>query len=342
MSFLAVVERVPSNLGRTPSSRQGAGSRTIIRTTRTPGFVPALAVALAACGGAGVTDADRVVPDPDFDIDIRFWPGTSPGDPEIARIEAAVVRWERLMASGLPDAVVRGTADCGEGSPSLDETVDDLVVYVRFVDLDALAESGPCLVRRDGGLPITGTIWLDGPIRVRQLHPAVLESLVMHELAHVLGFGSLWKERGLLRDGSIEGGDDPHFVGALARPWFEAMGGTGYEGAKIPVDDSGVRGTADTHWRLFPFEEELMTPIIFYPDNPLSRVTAAAMADLGYDIDIEGVEPWLLPLARSAVSRSVSVPGRRRVALELHETEPRWRVGVVDATGRLVGHLPPR
>lgn len=315
--------------------------------TRTPGFVPVLAVslslALTACGEARVTGADAAALDPDFDIEIRYWPGTDPGDLERLRIEAAAVRWERLLKSGLPDAVVRGSAGCGEGSPALQETVDDLVVYVRYVELDALAESGPCLVRRDGTFPITGTIWLDGPNRVGQLQSAVLEALVMHELAHVLGFGSLWKARSLLRDASIGGGDDPHFVGELALSWFETSGGTQYQGAKIPVDDSGVRGTADTHWRLFPFEEELMTPIIFYPDNPLSPVTAAAMADLGYDVDIGEAEPWQLPSARGS-SRSVGVPGEPAAAgirvLELDESTPRWPIGIVDATGRLLGHLP--
>lgn len=348
MSFLAVVQRPSSNLGRAPSCRQGAPLPDIIRTTRTSGFVPALAawlvLALAGCGDSTLTGAPSD-PDPDFDIEIRYWPGTDPGDLERLRIGAAAARWERLLSTGLPDAVVRGSAGCGEGSPELQETVDDLVVYVRYVELDALAESGPCLVRRDGTLPITGTIWLDGPNRVGQLQSAVLEALVMHELAHVLGFGSLWKTRSLLRDASIGGGDDPHFVGELARSWFEMSGGTDYQGAKVPVDDSGVRGTADTHWRLFPFEEELMTPVIFYPDNPLSPVTAAAMADLGYDVDVGEAEPWQLPFARGS-SRSVGVRGtiedaRVRV-LELDEAAPRWAIGVVDAAGRIVGRLPRR
>lgn len=344
MSFLAVVQRLRSNLGRTPSSRQAAPLRSIIRTTRTPGFVPALvacgALALTACGEAAVTDVDTH-PDPDFDIEIRYWPGTDPGDLERLRIEAAAVRWERLLASGLPDAVVRGDAGCGAGSPRVSETIDDLVVYVRFVELDALAESGPCLVRRDGSFPITGTIWLDGPNRVAQLHSAVLEALVMHELAHVLGFGSLWKARGLLRDPSIGGGDDPHFAGSLAREWFDASGGTGYRGAKVPVDDSGLRGTADTHWRSNPFDDELMTPIIYYPANPLSPITAAAMADLGYDVDLGEAEPWQLPLARSS-SRSVGPreTDRRVGVLELEESAPRWHVGVVDPAGRIVARLP--
>lgn len=313
--------------------------------TRTLGFVLAFTafpgLALTACGDAGVIGADAAAPDPDFDIEIRYWPGTDPGDLERLRIEAAARRWERLIRSGLPDAVVRGDAGCGAGSPDLRETVDDLVVFVRIVDIDALAESGPCLVRRDG-LPVTGTIWLDGPGRLGQLRSAVLEALVMHELAHVLGFGSLWREKGLLRDSSVDGGDDPHFTGALARPEFDESGGTEWPRAKIPVDDSGTIGTADTHWRLVPFGEELMTPIIYYPDNPLSRVTAAAMADLGYDIDMAEAEPWAVPFSLSAIPRAGVDPESRTVALELNESAPRWRMGVVDATGRIVGFLPRR
>ena len=336
MSFLTVVERLPCNLGRAPASRQGARLRRIVRTTRTVGF----GLALGACGDAAVTHAPSPPPDPEFDIEIRYWPGTEPGDLERLRIEAAALRWERLIQSGLPDALVRGDAGCGAGSPDVRETVDDVVVFVRIVDIDALAESGPCLVRQDGGLPITGTIWLDGPGRVGQLRSSVLEALVMHELAHVLGFGSLWKEKGLLRDPSTSGGDDPHFVGAEARPEFDESGGSEWSGAKIPVDDSGVIGTADTHWRVVPFGEELMTPIIFYPDNPLSRVTAAAMADLGYEVDIGEAEPWFVPYSLNAVARGAVMPDGRTVALELDEAAPRWNVSVVDPAGRIVGRLP--
>lgn len=348
MSFLAVVERITCNVTRPRPSRQGVRFRGIVRTIRTPGFgsvVPAV-LALAAAGCAETSTGVPSDPDPAFDIEIRYWPGTEPSDSARLGIEAAAARWERLLANGLRDGAVRGDAGCGAGSPAMDETVDDLVVWVRFAELDALAESGPCLVRRNGGLPITGTIWLDGPGRVGRLDPSVFEALVMHELAHVLGFGSLWKGKGLLRDPSVSGGDDPHFVGPRARSRFEASGGDEYEGAKVPLDDSGVAGTADTHWRLFPFDDELMTPIIRAPPGPLSRVTAAAMADLGYDVEIDDAEPWFVPFSLNGVPSDAETRGfranDRTVALELDEAPPRWRIGVVDASGRVIARLPRR
>ncbi len=327
MSFLAVVERTLRNVGRPAPSRQGARLRSIVRTTRAIGFAT---LAATGCGGARVTDAAG--PDLRFDIEIRYWPGSEPDESQRFEIEAAVARWERLLGSGLPDAVVRGDAGCGPGSPAMDETVDDLIVYVRFVELDALAESGPCLVRADGGLPIVGSIWLNQAGALGEPHFPLLTPLVMHELAHVLGFGWLWPKRGLLDDASLHGGEDPHFVGAGARSSFDAIGGTGYQGKKVPVDDSRLAGTADRHWRQNPFGEELMTSTIVVGDNPLSSVTAAAMADLGYDVNMEDADPFVLPLARSA---------RAAVAFELDEGPVPWPIRALDRAGKLVASPPP-
>ena len=43
------------------------------------------------------------------------------------------------------------------------------------------------------------------------------------------------------------------------------------------------------------FINELMSPFISGPGNPLSRLTAASLGDLGYQVDPDAAEPYALP-----------------------------------------------
>jgi hypothetical protein len=92
-------------------------------------------------------------------------------------------------------------------------------------------------------------------------------------------------------------GLDPHFVGPLAVVAFDSAGGTDYAGAKVPVADVGGAGSQDSHWRESVMQTELMTPVVIPGLNPLSVVTLASLADLGYAIDPDGVDSYTVPIA---------------------------------------------
>jgi hypothetical protein len=65
----------------------------------------------------------------------------------------------------------------------------------------------------------------------------------------------------------------------------------------VPVEDQGGPGTRDSHWRERTFGPELMTGYVSRPGvlNPLSRVTVASLADLGYVVDVTAAEAYALP-----------------------------------------------
>jgi len=147
-------------------------------------------------------------------------------------------------------------------------------------------------------------------------------------MAHVLGYGTIWTLRGLLADPSLSGGLDPHFTGSRAIAEFNAAGGTTYVGGlKVPVEDTGGEGTADAHWRESVFGNELMTGFVDPGANPLSRVSIASMADLGYSVNLLGADPYVL-------GASLRVFGGRP-ALELPNDVLRLPLHVVDGEGRL-------
>jgi len=302
-----------------------------------------------ALGGCGDQPAGPRPPplenDPDFTIDLRYW-DTPPSPPQQDRIRMAANRWERLLQGGLPDAAVSVDAGCGPDSPAIDEVVDDVVVFVRVIDIRSLAESGPCKLRQESRLPITATVWIDGPKRINQLSPDILESLVTHELGHALGFGTLWPQTSLLKQPVSIGGSDPHFEGVGALAAFDEIGGIGFLGAKVPVENQGGAGTADSHWRASVFgERELMSFTIVSGPNPLSIVTAASMADLGYHVDLSEADAFMLP--GTAVQGGIN-PGLVPPVVEpsgmlrLTESPAEWSMTVTDRSGAIVRTIKRR
>jgi hypothetical protein len=49
------------------------------------------------------------------------------------------------------------------------------------------------------------------------------------------------------------------------------------------------------HWREETFFNELMTGFLGSPPSPLSRLTVASLADLGYGVDFGAADPYSLP-----------------------------------------------
>jgi hypothetical protein len=213
----------------------------------------------------------------------------------------ATLRWAILIPGRLtPQQVNVAAGACGAGSPAIDRVVDDLLVIVRIAAIDnafgTLAHAGPCLLRPGGGLPVVAQLTVDAADIGRMQADGTLDELVLHELAHALGFGTLWQVRGLLENPSLPSsrGADTHFDGVYAIAAFDSIGGTGYTaGEKVPVENvQQGSGTRDSHWRLSVFENELMTGLMSSSSSPVSRVTVASLRDLGYEVDELAADPF--------------------------------------------------
>ena len=262
-----------------------------------------------------------------FDIELRYL-GTEPSAAQQEAVAAAARFWEAVIAGGLPDLPIP-TSDwgCEEDDPSLfGGYVDDLLIYVRVAAIDGAdgvgAQSTICARRAaaDGGLPFIGSVTFDADDIATLESRSYLQRLAMRQIAQVLGFGLLWDEQpfALLEepsvgpDGAAVAGRDSHFAGPHARRAFAAIGGDAYAGAAVPVENDTDRygsGVLDLSWRESVFGTELMSTVLDAPDAPLSTVTVASLADLGYEVDYAAAEPYALPAPAAEGAQGTQADG---------------------------------
>lgn len=282
---------------------------------------------------------------PDFDIEIHHVRGSLVTPAHRRTFDAAVSAWQSAIGNDLRPAMMSKEElnQCGgrhfDVHAESDRVIDDLLIYTQIVEIDGpgaiLGLAGPCFIRAENGLPIAGIMAFDIADADALEEGGAFAGTVLHEMAHVLGFGSLWQYLGLLADPASAGNDDPHFVGAAALAAFDSIGGASYTGgAKVPVENLGGDGTRDGHWRESVFGTELMTGWINGGDDPLSAVSIVSLEDLGYEgVDISGADDFRL-------SRSGEHPGGGR-RFYLGADILRIPVGVVDRRGRVIRTLPP-
>ena len=158
-----------------------------------------------------------------------------------------------------------------------------------------------------------------------------LEDVSEHEIGHVLGIGTLWTHHGLLQSPSLPDsrGAGTHFSGPRAVAAFDDAGGARYQGGKVPVENRRGSGSGDSHWREAVLGTELMTPTIGGGNNPLSRITIESLADLGYRVNLDGVDTFTLNLDLAAAA----LPGP---AIELVDDILPVPLRIVDRQGRVV------
>jgi hypothetical protein len=108
----------------------------------------------------------------------------------------------------------------------------------------------------------------------------LFDDIVMHEMLHSIGFGTIWSDLNLL---SGAGTSNPTFTGSQAVAAYHLVYPLAPAG-NIPVEQDGGAGTRDSHWDDLKFGNELMTGYI-NTNNDLSYMTIASLADLGYKLD---------------------------------------------------------
>jgi len=267
-----------------PNPTTGADGRASLGSWTLGPNVGANSVSAAAAGLTPVTfDATGSTTPPGFTTEIQFV-GSSTGSQQ-AIVLSAANRWNSVITGDVPDFTANLSAGaCGVGHSAYNGIVDDVVIFVEIVPIDGtggvLGSAGPCWLRSGSMLPIFGSVRLDSDDVAALEASGRLFDVVVHEIGHVLGIGTLWGTTGLLQGA---GGADPYYSGTNAIQEFQAIGGT--HPNPVPVENTGGSGTRDAHWRESVMTSELMTGWLSGGINPLSRVTVGSLEDQGYTVD---------------------------------------------------------
>lgn len=161
--------------------------------------------------------------------------------------------------------------------------IDDLNITASLTQIDGtggiLGQAGPTAIRTSNYLPAVGEMEFDSADADVFFDLGLWDEIVLHEMLHTVGFGTVWDFLGLV-DGS--GTSTPTFTGSEAVLAYESLfGGDGTNG--VPLEESGGAGTAESHWDEETFGGELMTGYLNLAGNYLSDMTVASLEDLGYD-----------------------------------------------------------
>jgi hypothetical protein len=284
-----------------------------------------------------------------FTIELVFVGGS---DPQYeGPFRDARLRWEEVVFGDLLDLELTwplptnpDDSTCAGVNPGTftDRSVDDVLIFVDLKTIDGpgnvVGRAGPCVIRTPSGHTIMGGMTFD-IADLAQLDAAnLLDEVAVHEMGHVLGYGTIWNYLGLLEnpsdpdDGGTEGAD-AHFTGTNAVWAFDRAGGDDYTaGDKVPVENNAAvygSGSLDSHWRESLFETELMTPTLnAHVTNPLSRVSLASMLDLGYLVTFAAADSYALP----GPAALVAAPG---ATIRMVDDVARGPIFAVDRTGRV-------
>jgi hypothetical protein len=272
--------------------------------------------------------------------------------------DLAAARWKQILLAGAaPYPVNEAASSC---FPAINETVDGLLIFASLVPIDGvnniLGRSGPCIVRDDHGFqPAVGLMEFDTADLVALEGRSQLNDVILHEMGHVLGFGTMWdfdpRPFELIPIGpdnppntllSGRGTSDPVFTGLSTRAAFlgaVALGRT-FTGVPVPVENSGGVGTRDSHWRETTATTELMTGFISNSGtaNPLSAFTITQFRDLGYVVNDAVADPFTFLASLQAAPGLPSLAG----GFQLNEAPLLDPIIVIDRQGRRVARVPRR
>jgi hypothetical protein len=170
-----------------------------------------------------------------YKIEVRFLGGLNTAQKNA--FKAAADRWASVIVGDLPSVRVDG------------EVIDDLLILAQGTDIDGprgiLGQAGPTHIRpasagKSKFLPVKGIMSFDTADLQAMQQDGTLKDVITHEMGHVIGIGTIWERKGLLKDA---GQSTVRFVGKNARKEFGKL--KKCKAADVPVENTGGPGTAD-------------------------------------------------------------------------------------------------
>jgi hypothetical protein len=203
-----------------------------------------------------------------FNIELNF----ADDIPENIRagVHQAAQRWMKIVVGDLPD----------EG------LIDDLQIDVVSGSLadTVLATGGPDQFRSGSNLPYHGVItWAELSLGEST---ARATEIALHEIAHVLGFGTLWQQQHLIETQI----GAPVYTGQAALALYRFAVDSAAKG--VPVEPAAGDATTGTHWASSwaAVNDQVFDVMAWKLESTqterfISIVTVGAIADLGYQVN---------------------------------------------------------
>ncbi len=231
-----------------------------------------------------------------YNIEIVF----SDDTPDIFReaFTKAKNRWESVVKSDIPNSyTLKKGASCFKGwtKQQEDKIVDDLLIFAKVTKIDGpgkiLGNAGPCIATKDPRIyNRVGLMQFDEADVQGLLANGTFEIVVLHEIGHLVGIGTVWNAYDLIDRPKKKKGA-AYYNGEGGTEGQAAVGGTG----EAVIETNGGRGTAYGHWDEDTYDTELMTGWMDRSGNYLSKLTILSLKDLGFEVDETQADPYTIP-----------------------------------------------
>jgi hypothetical protein len=201
---------------------------------------------------------------------------------QTAIIEAAADYWESAITDYKPGVTLSG-----------------ITVNVQTVTVDgkgkglAAAATTATSVRGGTRYATAGVMLFDEADLVSLENKGKLDDVALHELAHAIGFGTLWDDNGLYdaSTGVVNTATSGQYTGAAALAAYQSE----YDPTAtfVPVEKNGGAGTADAHWdeTWMGGAAALLTGYLSLAASAaepyVTQTTIASFEDLGYLVALE-------------------------------------------------------
>ena len=172
---------------------------------------------------------------------------------------------------------------------------DDLTISATLMEIDGegavLGRAGPTHVWDDNGvldendLTSQAIMEFDVADATNYEELGLWDDIVLHEMIHTLGFGTLWDYHNLLET-TIDDNGTKKPVDDIVSAVFIGEDATYYnDGINPLVETDGGEGTAYGHWDEETYTNELMTGYIDSDGMYLSNMTYGSLDDMSYEIN---------------------------------------------------------
>ncbi len=223
-----------------------------------------------------------------------------------AGIYRAVTRWQKIINGSLPapETVSRKRLleKCNIHINETEMVIDDIVIFIRTKEIDGpwgTVGSASWCVLDNNNMPRVGFIIIDSDDIDRYARLRLMEALMVHEIGHSLGIGTIWEIK------NSQGKYIRQWVTPETKstPWFFERPNAQLAESELTenplgpfpqVEDVGGDGSARCHWKYEKYPGEVMTQGMHYGKPVVSILTIRSLADLGYEVDVTQADKLVL------------------------------------------------